>query len=392
MLNRRLLRIKVMQSIYAFQQNRESHFQMAIDQIKAAFNEEFMEFGHEAKERLAKEEKLTIEYFLHNYQHRTAVVTSPELDEKMLRLGAAAVNYYHNQLAADYEDFRRRMVFETEHLYFRYLKFLSYLIDMAELTEQELTAKTLRESRYLQSEKDLHELLVDNKAMQLLRAHKALEKELSEQKVRTGADLEQVKDWLRALKKDEAFMAMRKAERTLEDDREILRYLVKDFLLGNEVISQFFDEQDLNWLENKSILKSMLSKTLKGLGEEEQEVELLSISRDWADDKRFFEELYRLTLQKEEEFESFIEQHSKKWAKERIARIDHILIHMALAEMMGFPNIPVKVTINEFIEISKLYSTPKSWQFINGVLDAISEQLVAEGKILKSGRGLLDNK
>jgi N utilization substance protein B len=87
-----------------------------------------------------------------------------------------------------------------------------------------------------------------------------------------------------------------------------------------------------------------------------------------------------------------IEQKSEKWRTERIAKVDKVLINMAITEMVNFPSIPVKVTINEYIDISKRYSTPKSWQFLNGMLDAISKQMIDEGKIKKSGRGLLDNK
>ena len=93
-----------------------------------------------------------------------------------------------------------------------------------------------------------------------------------------------------------------------------------------------------------------------------------------------------------ERYDEHIKSKAENWELDRIARIDRILMHMAICEMLNYPNIPVKVSINEYIDISKNYSTPKSGQYINGMLDEISKKLSNEGKIKKSGRGLIDNK
>ena len=103
-------------------------------------------------------------------------------------------------------------------------------------------------------------------------------------------------------------------------------------------------------------------------------------------------DIYDYTVDNEEEYEGIISNKSKNWEIDRVALTDKIILEMAVAEMINFPSIPIKVTINEYIELSKLYSTPKSKQFVNGILDVLSEELKKEGKIKKSGRGLLDNK
>ena len=102
--------------------------------------------------------------------------------------------------------------------------------------------------------------------------------------------------------------------------------------------------------------------------------------------------MYDDTLDEEDQYEELIDEKAKNWDIERIATTDRILLKMAIQEMVNFPSIPVKVTINEYIEISKKYSTPKSKQFVNGVLDVIAVDLQKEGVIRKSGRGLIDNK
>ena len=148
---------------------------------------------------------------------------------------------------------------------------------------------------------------------------------------------------------------------------------------------------DLRWSENKPILKSLLAKTIKTL-EENQPFSLLELSYNWEEDLAFFKTIYNTTLAEEDTYEELIAKKSKNWDIDRIASTDMVMLEMAIQEMIHFPSIPVKVTINEYIEISKRYSTPKSKQFVNGVLDVIAVDLQKEGVIKKSGRGLIDNK
>jgi len=132
----------------------------------------------------------------------------------------------------------------------------------------------------------------------------------------------------------------------------------------------------------------MLKKTVR----DSSKKEILQISQNWEEDKVFFNNLFKYTIENEEFIDSFVEKQSKNWDKDRFALTDLIILKMGITEMLAFSNVPVKVTINEYIDISKSYSTPKSKQFINGMLDKASIVLNNEGKIRKSGRGLIDNK
>src|SRR5690606_19241225 len=122
-------------------------------------------------------------------------------------------------------------------------------------------------------------------------------------------------------------------------------------------LQSLFEEQDLNWVENKAIVKSLVNKTIKIFGEaaEGEEVVLLDLSANWEDDKAFFEELYHQTLQDDAKYEAMVAASVKNWDVERVALLDKIILKMALSEMHIFRSIPVKVSINEYIEISKLY-------------------------------------
>ena len=116
------------------------------------------------------------------------------------------------------------------------------------------------------------------------------------------------------------------------------------------------------------------------------------MSHNEDEDFEYFETLFSETMSREYELETIISKRAKNWDASRMAMTDLVILKMALAEMMTFPSIPIKVTINEYIEISKNYSTPRSKQFVNGILDVLANELSSEGIIKKSGRGLIDNK
>ena len=156
----------------------------------------------------------------------------------------------------------------------------------------------------------------------------------------------------------------------------------------------FFSEKDLNWTENKSVVRSLAAKVLKNasLPETTLAEPLPEIAMNWEEDKEFFENIFNFTIANDVSSKVLIADKTKNWDIERLAFTDKVIISMALAEMIHFPSIPVKVTINEYIDISKTYSTPKSKQFVNGLLDVLAKELTDKGQIRKSGRGLLDNK
>ena len=136
-----------------------------------------------------------------------------------------------------------------------------------------------------------------------------------------------------------------------------------------------------------------MRKTVKVIPEEpDTDFSLIDLSPNWEEDRQFFEDLFDHTLEEDTFTDEVITEHAKNWEFDRIAATDKIIMKMAITEMLHFPSVPVKVTINEYIEISKQYSTPKSKQFVNGMLDVIAEHLKKSGSIRKSGRGLIDNK
>jgi N utilization substance protein B len=158
-------------------------------------------------------------------------------------------------------------------------------------------------------------------------------------------------------------------------------------------IAEILAENDVLWEETQEAVSSLIQKTIKSITpENQQDFQLLSLTKNWEDDKEFMIDLYRQTLDNEEEYNEYIMQKSQNWDIGRIAIVDKIILLMAINEMINCYSIPIKVSINEYLEIAKNYSTIKSKEFINGVLNSISSYLIEQKIIKKSALGMLDNK
>lgn len=170
-----------------------------------------------------------------------------------------------------------------------------------------------------------------------------------------------------------------------ESHREILLTLYKH-LLNSESYNDFVEDNFSNWTDDKSLIAGAIKKTIKALPATEDFYEEYRPGEETTEE--FGEKLLRRACEDDEELLSIIEPTLRNWDADRVAVIDMILLKMALCELINFPTIPTKVTLNEFVEISKLYSTDKSKDFINGILDRLMKQLNKDGKIQKKGRGL----
>jgi len=223
-----------------------------------------------------------------------------------------------------------------------------------------------------------------------LRKDQAYQKLKIKYKIHWDNQADTIRDWYKGiLKKDETYKEYNKKEKTdFADDWNIVDYICRVIVLKNDVFTGFFEDIDLDWHDNKLIVKSLVLKTIKFMKEEESDVQIADISYNWEDDSAYVQELFEKTVEQNDYIESFLKEKLQNWDIERVALTDKVLLKLAIAEMLFF----TKVTINEFIEISKVFSTPKSKSFLNGILDTLSIDLKERGIIRKSGRGLLDNR
>ncbi|WP_239020928.1 transcription antitermination factor NusB [Pontibacter arcticus] len=379
-----------MQAIYAYMQAEGSDYLLALDQISDDFAPNLNSMEVQDKKML--EGKKQISQLLFKEWFETRQFETEETDKEILDAVNRAALYYQNTLKKDYNHYYNQMMAAVERIYDHYLGTLQILQVIMSLIEEEEEKK---EKRFTASTGPNVKLFLRNRVVQRLLNSKSYQDNIIRRNISWGSDISEIRNVYRAiLKQDEAFLAyLDVAEPTLEEDLEVVKHIFKNIIFKEKNLQSLFEEQDLNWVENKSIVRSLVNKTVKIFGEEtEEEPILLDLSANWEDDKAFFEELYRETIKEDEKYEALISGSVKNWDVERVALLDKIILKMALCEMHIFRSIPVKVTINEYIEISKLYSTPKSKQFINGVLDKMAQDLADKGEIRKSGRGLIDNK
>ena len=192
------------------------------------------------------------------------------------------------------------------------------------------------------------------------------------------------------LENEEYIEYMNSDERGFQLDRESLVRMFRKYMINSELFQDMLEEESIFWVDDLDLAASMAIKTIKTIKEGDDEVELLPLWRDDDDDKAFMEGLFTKTLAMGETSEAMIQEGAQNWELERIAMVDRVLMKMALAEAQTFDSIPLKVTLNEYIELSKYYSTPKSHGFINGILDQLFAKLKESGDIQKVGRGLIE--
>lgn len=204
-------------------------------------------------------------------------------------------------------------------------------------------------------------------------------------------DPEIVRSIFAQLKDSEAYLEYLNLEdRSISAEKDIIKYIFKKIILKSPDIEQALDERFINWQVDKEVLQAMIAKTFKNFSSEvPAKNKLADLTPSWIEDKDFIIDLLKLTIKYGEEYQDMIAAKTKNWESDRIALVDNLLMRMAITELINFPTIPVKVTINEYIELSKSFSTLKSSTFINGILDKILADLNAQRRIKKEGRGLI---
>jgi N utilization substance protein B len=388
MLNRRLLRTKAVQALYARQLTADANRLLALDHIDEAFAPDLNSMEPQDRKKLAGMKRLasiTLDEFIKNGKP----AEDEELPAQVLKVARSAYEAYNRQTVTDGEKMVRRVLNETESIYVDFIRVISMII---ELSHQ---AKIDRERRYDDPEfpfpKDSG--LNSNRVIQVLEENESLQEEIIRNGISWQNDMNLIRKIYRdALRKDEVYEAYCKSNtHTMEEDQAIIQHVLRQVIFKHEIPLEYFVQRDLYWDDHNELIRSLAIKTLKS-ADNSHTFQLAPFTKDWEEDRFFVEELCRIVVQENDKYAAYLDEQLKNWELERIAMVDLIILKTALAELIHFPGIPVKVTINEFIEIAKRYSTPKSGKFVNGVLDVLSVKLAKEGIIRKSGRGLIDNK
>ena len=248
-----------------------------------------------------------------------------------------------------------------------------------------------KRSEYLRQ--DIHILktgFIDNQLVDIIEQSKVLQKISKDRKINWEGDVENdltKKIFKEVYQTDNYKNLLQSESSSFNDDKNALVQLYKKEICNLEKLHHFFDEKSIYWQDDLDHVSSMILKTLKSI-REDQELEILPL---WKEDEyEFTQNLFRKAVLQKEENDALLQTYSKNWEKERLATMDSLLMNLAMTEALEFSSIPIKVTLNEYIEISKFYSTPKSNSFINGILDRIFEDYKKDGKLVKRGRGLIN--
>ncbi len=287
------------------------------------------------------------------------------------------------------------VVKEEKFLKFSILKIFDlYVLNLYLLVEvQKLAAKkiALSKKKILATQEDLkpNTKFIDNPIINAIAESISIESYLEVNKLDNwSADDEYVKIIFDELQKSDLYKNYLQAEESsFKLDKNFVVDFYKEIIAPNEKLADYYEDKMISWVDDIPFVNTWVLKTLSKQ-KANATFTLGSLYKD-KDDEDFVSDLFRKTILKHKTYEQDITDKTPNWESDRIADIDMILIKMAITEFINFPSIPVRVTINEYIEVAKDYSTTKSSYFINGVLDKISKDFTKNKRIVKIGRGLL---
>jgi len=286
---------------------------------------------------------------------------------------------------------KKALMQSIDNVYEMYIWMLSLLVEVTEYTGIDAIE---RANKHLPTAEDLNPnlKLLNNKFAVVLRDNPEFTSLVNKYQINWMSDPEFVKGIFNTLKVTPEYAAyLADEDNSLEESKSIIKFVFRKIILKSHNIIQAFEDKFISWSVDKEVMQGMVAKTIKNFTSDDPKMNKLTpISQDWDEDKKFVEDLFIYTLKNDKDYQAYIAERTKNWESERIALMDTILMKMAICELLNFPSIPVKVTINEYLDLSKDYSTPKSNSFINGILDKIMGDLKRNNSIKKIGRGLIE--
>lgn len=308
------------------------------------------------------------------------------LNRRHLRIKVLQVLYaYFQSNGNDFKVVEKELMNSIERIYDIYLYLLLAFEELKDVEEQKNAESKLKS-------RDTNDRFVLNKTIALIAESSELREAAENNRVNWIGDehREMFKKVMQQIRESELFFNYMQADSdTFEEDKNFAVALFKAEIANSPLIYNFFEEKSIHWMDDIDLACGIALKTIKQ-ATEGKAITIHPLFKDPEDEIPFVKTLLRKTIANDQENVLLIDELTKNWELDRIAKMDIILMKMAITELQEFNNIPKKVTLNEYIEISKFYSTPKSSGFINGILDKAIDRLDKEKKIQKIGRGLID--
>lgn len=319
--------------------------------------------------------------------------TNPEqirpymINRELIRLKIVQLVYaFHLNEGKTLDVAEKELIFSLDKAYDLYCHLLGLLVDLQKLAERKNEARIERDKRLKQESTGVFPdgQLAANKFLQQLRANTALLQYREKQGDFWEEEDATVRKLYNNITESEIFQFyLEKEDFSYEADRELVRKLYKYLVCNNEDLDAVFEERSLYWNDDKEIIDTFVLKTIKRFTPESDESQPLLPEYTSEDDRDYAVTLFRETLKRSSEVRDIIKGGTKNWDFTRLAVMDVIIMQIALTEILTFPSIPLSVSFNEYIDIAKVYSTPRSAAYIHGTLDNIVKRLKEEGKLLK---------
>lgn len=313
------------------------------------------------------------------------------LTRRHIRVKAMQSLYAFNQSENDNLVVEEKFLLKSmQEMYDLFLLQLSLIIELRDYAEKILEKSQLKHLA-THEEKDPNRKFISNKVFEILNNNQSLQKALEKHKINHWKqDSEYVAIIWEQLRESEIYAEyMNTRESAFKEDKDFIIKVFKEIIAPNEKLYEYLEDKKLTWLDDLPLVNTAILKMLQKLKENPANSKKIGKLFKNEEDKDFALQLFRKTYLNDEMLSLEMLGKTPNWDKDRIAEVDMILIKMAICEFLKFPSIPVKVSINEYLEIAKEYSTPKSSIFINGVLDKLSKEYQADKKLNKMGRGLM---
>lgn len=305
------------------------------------------------------------------------------INRELIRIKVVQLTYaYYQNGEKNMESAENELLFSLSKSYYLY-NYLLYLIVAVSREERHRVDIAIQRAEREGTQKP-SEKFVNNKFALQLEENKMLNKFFENNNQAWEEHLDYVRKLCNRIEDSEAYLDyMADSSDSYEADREVWRKLYKRLVVKDEEIDSILEEKSIYWNDDKGIIDTFVLKTINQFVQENgADQPLLPEFKD-EEEELFARKLFRAAILNAENYHRYMSETSRNWDFSRLAYMDVVIMQIALAEMMSFPSIPVSVTINEYVNLAKIYSTPKSGSYINGMLDSIARYLVKSGKLQK---------
>lgn len=305
------------------------------------------------------------------------------INRKLIRVKIVQLTYaYYQNGHHNMDTAEKELLFSLSKAYDLYNYLLGLIVAITQEERRRVDIATRRAER--EGTETPSQRFAFNKFATQLEENKQLNLFMEDKKMSWENDVESVRKLCDQIERSPLYQEyMMSDAEDYETDRELWRRIYRTLIQGNEDLDAILEEKSLYWNDDKEIVDTFVLKTIKRFDPANKADQELLPEYDDTEDREYALKLFRSTILNADTYQRYMSETSRNWNFSRLAYMDVVLMQIAIAEMLTFPNIPISVTINEYVDLAKLYSTPKSGGYINGMLDAIARHLVDTGRLLK---------